>query len=739
MSPKARGGGNVASLLAPPGPFPERGSADLRPEHRDYLRARGITDLDYLKRAGVRSGLSELIFCYYDPETGAHLRDFARTAPFPRPSKNKFKQPFKSGNRLYFAPVSHRPVLAEVLADASVDLHLCEGETRALALGAHGKFAVSISGMWSFRTRTADGLSINLPDFDLINLKNRKVVVCFDHDATAPDAPVQKRLALASVCAMLESKGARASFVELPDLGGGKTGMDDVVAKKGIKFALSLPHHNLSEDAYKEWARAGVFTDRENSERFARLFHDRARYVPELESWILWDGKHWAFDDANRVLQLGGELADDWRITARELQDPADRKRQLAWATQCESLATIRNGVALAATHPKLITSAALLDAHPLKLGVRNGVIDLETGALVRDPDRGWLMTWQAPVEFDPKAKCPEFQAFLGRTFRGRPRVVTYLQRVLGYCLTGDMREQAFFIFFGHGSNGKGTLIRVASGAMGVYFETGDIATWTKQHDLRAGGTRNDLIALRGKRLVAVHEPGKQHPFDAALIKRITGQDPISARGNYQGQVTFTPAFKLVVVSNFKPKLDGDDPALWRRVHFIEFRERFEGSNQISKLDELLTEEQAGILAWMVRGCLEWQRTGLAPPPEITAATNEYRKESDRFGEFLDDEVKLGPKLWATTDALYCAYEAWCSGQGIKYSITKRSFAEELKHRGFKPDKRRIKGDDGKSTQHRVWCGLELTDEAKQRAVAPGAKSDGAKPSAKGRGKKQRP
>jgi len=701
------------SPFVPPAAYPERGSADLRPEHREYLRARGITDLEYLRRAGVRSGVGELIFCYYDPETGAFLRDFARVAPFPRPKKNKFRQPIRSSNHLYFAPVVDRPALADVLGDPTADLYLCEGETRALALGAHGLFAVAIGGINSFRTRTVDGLSISLPEFDLINLRNRNVVVCFDHDATSPEAATQKRLALASLCTMLDGKGARSWFIQTPKLtDDAKTGIDDVIAAEGVRFFLALPRRSLSEDEFKEWARGGIFTDRENSEKFARLFADRARYVPGLKSWLLWDGARWVFDDANRVLQLGGELADDWRITARELQSADDRKRQLAWAIACESLNVVRNAVALAATHPRLIVPTQLLDRHPLKLGVQNGVIDLTTGALVA-PDREWLLTRQVPIDFDPRAKCPEWLAFLKRTFRGRPAVIAYLRRVVGYWLTGDMREQAFFIFFGlHGNNGKGTLIRAVKGLLGAYFETSELATWTRQVDLRAGGTRNDLIALRGARLVVVHEPEKQHPFDGALIKRITGQDDVSARGNYSPQVNFTPEFKIVIVSNHKPKLDPTDAALWRRVHFIEFKERFEGAAKIEDLDARLAAELPGILNWAIAGCVEWQRDGLAPPAEIAAATVEYRRESDRFAEFLEDETRVGPKYWSATDALYRAYQGWCERQGLDHPMTKRSFADELKNRGFTARFRKTKGK-----KERGWTGLELTPGGQQRAV----------------------
>jgi putative DNA primase/helicase len=704
-------------------PYPERGSADLREDHREYFSVRAITDAAYLRLAGPRSGVGgELIFLYYDPATDAFLRDFARVAPFPRPKKGKFKQPAKSTNHLYFVPIKGGDI-SKALEDPSVDLYIAEGETRALALGQRKYFATALGGIYSFRTRTSDGRSIYLSEFDLIELKNRTVIICLDHDVTAPDAAVQKRRALVELYRMLEGRGAKPRFILVPALGDDKkTGLDDYIAAKGDKaFEALLPGHDLEEDEFKEWSRLGIYTDRENADRFARSFANDARYVPELKRWVLWNGNRWIVDIANQVWQVAMRLADDWRLEAVGLQDSKDRARHRAWADECESLHVIKNAVALAASDSRLIVHANELDRQPLVITLAEGAIDLETGKFHKNPERDWFATKHTPIEYDPKARCPRFEAFLARIVPDRA-ARAYLQRVIGYALTGDMREQCFFIWHGEtGQNGKGTLNRIMKAVAGEYYVTSELATWERQASLRAGGTREDLMALRGARVIVVNEPGRRFKLNTDLIKTWTGEDPLSARAGYERQTQFDPEGKLFYITNHKPDLDCDDPALWRRPHYVPFDVRITEKEKVPGLANLIIKEELpGILNWAITGARDWLRGGLAPPKEILAAVEKARTESDRLGDFLEEDTEAGDYDDKTRDfevaigVLHSAYVAWCNREGVRFPLSKNTFSTRLAARGFEV------GGKTKDKKRSVR-GLQLTGEGKQRAVVSNA------------------
>jgi putative DNA primase/helicase len=320
----------------------------------------------------------------------------------------------------------------------------------------------------------------------------------------------------------------------------------------------------------------------------------------------------------------------------------------------------------------------AELDAGPWRLNVQNGTLDLRSGAL-HPHDRADLITRLAAVDYDPDAPAPAWHAFLERILGGDPELIAFVQRALGYALTGDTREQVLFILHGSGANGKSTLLEAVGGVMGDYA----LVTMVDTLMVRYGSTvPNDVARLRGARLVVAVEPEEGQRLAEGRVKQLTGGDRIAARFLRQEFFEFRPEFKLFLATNHKPDVRGTDDAIWRRVRMVPFAVRIPEAEQDKTLRDKLAAEAAGILAWLVRGCLDWQRDGLGLAPAVRAATAGYRAEMDRLAGFLEECCILRPDAQVTVKALYEAHVAWCTANG-EPPLAKRTLCLRLRERGL--------------------------------------------------------
>jgi putative DNA primase/helicase len=321
------------------------------------------------------------------------------------------------------------------------------------------------------------------------------------------------------------------------------------------------------------------------------------------------------------------------------------------------------------------------LDPDPWALNCENGTVDLQTGQL-REHDRADLITKLVPVAYDPEAEAPRFEKYLKEVLL-QDRVVGFVRRYAGYSLTGNTRERIFAILHGSGKNGKTTLVDLLQDVAGDYATTTDPETiLAKRHQ----GVGNDVAALKGARFVASAEVERGRALAESKIKALTGSDTISARFLYAEPFTFKPEFKLWLSTNNKPEVGGTDDAIWDRIRLIPFTERFDGDRQDPELPDKLREERPGVLAWMVRGCLEWQRDGLGEPEEVRDATEAYRAEMDVLADFIGDRCVEHPDAWCRFSDLFEEYEEWCRESG-ETAKSKRKFGAVLKDRGFPPDK----------------------------------------------------
>jgi putative DNA primase/helicase len=296
---------------------------------------------------------------------------------------------------------------------------------------------------------------------------------------------------------------------------------------------------------------------------------------------------------------------------------------------------------------------------------------------------------------------CPRFLEFLDR-ITGDVELVAYLQLVFGYALTGLTREHALFFGYGTGANGKGVLLSTVGGLLGDYHRTAPIETFTA-----SSGDRHptDLAMLRGARLVTATETEEGRRWAEAKIKTLTGGDVVSARFMRQDFFEYLPQFKLVITGNHKPGLRSVDEAIRRRFNLIPFAVTIPAEERDGDLVDKLRAEWPGILAWLIAGCLKWQKDGLRPPTAVRTATEAYLIAEDTIAAWIDDKCERNTNAFEPTTALFASWSAWAEAAGEIKGESKR-FVQALEARGFKPDRKRI---DGSNPVRGFW-GLRLIE-----------------------------
>lgn len=438
-------------------------------------------------------------------------------------------------------------------------------------------------------------------------------------------------------------------------------------------------------------------SDLGNAQRLVARHGENLRFNFEAKKFLIWNGSRWEPDVSGEVFRLAKNTIQSLYADATELAD-SERTELVKHALKSEAEPRIRAMVELAKTEPGLPVGAAQLDADPWLLNCSNGTLDLVTGRLLRFNSAN-LCTKQVPVAFDPDAECPTWLAFLNRVMAEDAVLITFLQRVIGYCLTGLTREQVLFLLYGVGANGKTTFIETIRSVLGDYAQQADFSSFLLKHN---DSTRNDLARLPEARFVTAAEAGEGRKLDETVVKQATGGDKITARFLYHEFFEFTPQFKLFLVTNHKPRIIGTDEGIWRRIRLIPFTVTIPDKERDKQLREKLQNELPGILAWAVRGCSAWQRDGLGEPNQVLQATAEYRREMDPLADFLEDRCIIEKMANVTSDALYNCFKSWCD-YNCQEPITQKALGTKLSERGFTSKK--IRGI-------RSWVGLRLYRES---------------------------
>jgi putative DNA primase/helicase len=446
----------------------------------------------------------------------------------------------------------------------------------------------------------------------------------------------------------------------------------------------------------REQRRSYMRTDLGNAERFVDAHRDSVLWCPARKSFLVYDGKRYAWDERGEAVKLAHATARSIFHEAADTEDEDEQKAIAKWASASQNES--RTKATLSQAKPYLAVGMEELDRDPWLINCQNGTLDLRTGRL-KDHDPGDRITKIVPVDYDPDAPAPRFKRFLKEALMD-DALIKFVKRYSGYTLTGITRERLLAILYGFGKNGKTTLAELLRDVMGDYATNTDTETLLMK---RYQGVGNDVAALKGARFVSAAEVEHGRRLAESKVKQLTGRDTVTARYLFGEPFNFRPEFKLWLSTNNKPVIQGTDDAIWDRIRLIPFMQRFDGPKADMKLPDKLRDELAGVFAWMVEGCLEWQEHGLEEPKTVIDATKQYREEMDTLAAFIEDRCVVREGIVAPATPLYKQYQMWCDDAGEKPE-TQKMFGMRLRERGFTSDK--IKR--GPHKDRKGWFGIGL-------------------------------
>jgi P4 family phage/plasmid primase-like protien len=421
-------------------------------------------------------------------------------------------------------------------------------------------------------------------------------------------------------------------------------------------------------------------SDAGNARRLIERHGEDLRFCHPAKTWYCWDAKRWAEDQSGEAVR---RVKDTQRayyldVLARLKAAPSKAAKaalleELDWALKWESATLTRACLELARCEVPVLP--ADLDRGDYLLNVKNGTLDLRTGEL-RPHRREDLITKLAPVEYDPGRGCPEWLMFLERVMGGNVGLIDYLQRVVGYALTGDVSEQCLWFFYGKGANGKSTFLGAVKDLLGDY---GCQAVSELLMARNSEAHPTERADLAGRRFVATIETDQGKRMAEALMKQLTGGDTLKARKMRQDFVELRPTWKVFLAANHKPTVRGTDLAAWRRIKLVPWTVTIPDAEKDRHLPAKLRAEWPGILRWAVEGCLEWQRRGLDEPDEVRQATAAYQAEQDTLGAFLAECCFVHREAKVKASELL---EAYCRFSGEK-DLKSPTFNARMADKGF--------------------------------------------------------
>ena len=444
----------------------------------------------------------------------------------------------------------------------------------------------------------------------------------------------------------------------------------------------------------REWDDLG------NAERVIDRYGSELRWLADIERWAYYDRGRWNLKAANtgvwtRVVDTVNRLGDeapnysDEPVTDSQGKETASQRDQfLAWARKQRMRPKLAAAREVLQAYPAVHSTMDAFDQPETLLNLANGIVDLATGTL-RAHDRSLYLMQQSPICYDPAATCPMWDKFLTGVMPDQERRA-YLARVVGYSLTACTGEQVMFIHHGEGQNGKGVFMRVVMGLLGDYAQAVPGSTlMAKQGD---GGIPNDIARMVGKRLLSTSETsrtaeGRGKPLDEELVKRLTGEDSVSARFLNAEFFEFKPVGKIHLATNHLPDVSGSH-SMARRLQSIGWDVIVPPAKRIQGLaEQILAREAAGVLNWAIRGCLDWKSHGLAVPESVTAKTREHIAQSNPLATWLEEETDEVPDAVTENSQLYGSYKAWAERAGVRRPITLKAFVTRLEEQGFIQEK----------------------------------------------------
>jgi len=470
--------------------------------------------------------------------------------------------------------------------------------------------------------------------------------------------------------------------------------------------------HALRDVIEPDWreksSNSFALTDYGNAERLADRHGNDIRYCYQQKQWYCWDQKRWVEDTTGEIQRKAKETVRAIYGEASKIKNDDKRSETVAWAIRSESENRIKAMIQLTESEPGIAVKADQFDANPWLLNCENGTLDLTTGEL-QSHNRDDMITKLIPVEWKGLDETHSvWEKLMDDSTGNNAELKDFLRRAAGYSLTGDISEEVLFFVHGPAASGKSTFLEALKATLGDYCSTADFEAFLKRQSV--GGARNDIARLAGSRLVASIEVDEGKKLAEGLIKMLTGGDKVTARFLYRESFEFIPTFKLWLAANHAPRVNADDAAMWRRILRIPFDNVIPKEKRDPDIKKVLRNpDDAGsaILAWMVKGCLEWQQHGLSIPQCIEDATTELMQEMDTLGDFFDECCNItrpNSQSWESVSDLMKAYQQWASKNSERYTVGRRTFTEKLRSLGCLSIKK-----NGK----RGYSGIELSEEVK--------------------------
>jgi putative DNA primase/helicase len=462
-------------------------------------------------------------------------------------------------------------------------------------------------------------------------------------------------------------------------------------------------------------------TDVGNARRLVAAHGEDLRYCAPWKKWLVWDGCRWARDERQVPRERAKAITSAMLHEASALPTGDLQKALAEHALRSQKVERLRGMIELAQSDPAVALVPADFDADPWLLTVNNGTLDLRTGQL-REHRRDDLITKLAPVTYDPAATSDVWTRFLADAMQDNADLIAFLQRCVGYSLTGTTGEEVLFFLHGPEASGKSTFAEAIKATFGDYQRTTDFETFLQKKGDR--GIPNDIAALAGARLVVSIEMANGKRLAEGLIKQLTGGDTVSARFLHAEFFDFIPQFKLWLAANDAPAVRHSDRAIWRRILRIPFEHSVPETARDPAVKATLKDPARGgpaILAWAVAGCLAWQRERLRVPDEVRTATASYRAEQDPLRDFLADCCVLEPDAWTPSKALYDAYRTWAESNGDGDSaMNSKTFGLQLAEHGCRQASRKQKGK-----LVRGWLGIRFQTDADAADPGDPGENDG--------------
>ena len=576
---------------------------------------------------------------------------------------------------------------------------IVEGEKDADNLAATGAIATTVPmGAGKWKAHYGDWL------------RGREVRIVPDNDDAGRSGARIIAKALAGIATSVvvvtlpvEGKGADVSDY----LAGGATlaDLDALVADASATEAIAVIDDAPDATAIDHQP----LTDLGNAERLIARHGLNLRYAHAWKSWLLWDGMRWQRDATGGVMRLAAETIRELTNVASAERSPdmpsARRTALVKHAERSESRQRLEACLALAQNLPDVGILPDALDRDWWSLNVATGTVDLRSCTLAPHRREDYITRIVAykgkPLAWLPGVRPPltRFYAFLKRV---QPDAATrvFIQRALGYSITGSTRERRLFVSHGGGRNGKTTLLELIRDIVEGYSQVlpSDILM-AKKHASGAGGASPDIASLHGARFVLCAETDQGGRLNEGRVKWVTGDDTVQARRLYEAPFTFTPSHTIWLTTNHRPTVRDGGEALWDRLILIPFDVRIPDDEQDKALPEALRAEAEGILAWLIEGAHGWHRDGLNPPGNVLAATDSYRVDNDWFAEFIDSACEVRDGLQVPSADLHRAYAAWAAASSER-PLTPTALGILLRERGFIA----AKATGGK----RVWTGIRL-------------------------------